>query len=94
MINFDRIPRDRVSLGSEVSLYDADKDEEVVYRLVMSEEADVQKGRISTSSPIGRALMGKQEGVEVEAHTPAGPRQFEITKLLTVYDLLEDSPVE
>ncbi len=92
MINFDKIPRGVVSLGSEVHLYDADKGEEVVYRLVMSEEADVQKGRISTTSPIGKALMGKQDGDEVEVQTPAGRREFEITKLLTMHDLLEGSP--
>lgn len=92
MINFDRIPHGVVSLGSEVHLYDGDKEEEVVYRLVMSEEADAQKGRISTTSPIGKALMGKQDGDEVEVQTPAGRREFEITKLLTMHDLLEDSP--
>ena len=94
MINFDKIPHGKVSLGSEVHLYDADKEEEIVYRLVMSEEADVQKGRISTTSPIGRALMGKQDGDEVEVQTPAGRREFEITKLLTMHDLLENSPDE
>lgn len=94
MINFDKIPHGKVSLGSEVHLYDSDKEEEIVYRLVMSEEADVQKGRISTTSPIGRALMGKQDGDEVEVQTPAGRREFEITKLLTMHDLLENSPDE
>lgn len=92
MINFDKIPHGKVSLGSEVHLFDADKEEEVVYRLVMSEEADAQKGRISTTSPIGKALMGKQDGDEVEVQTPAGRREFEITKLLTMHDLLESSP--
>jgi transcription elongation factor GreA len=94
MINFDKIPRDKASLGSEVHLYDPDKEEEVVYRLVMSEEADVQKGRISTTSPIGRALMGKEEGDEVEVQTPAGRREFEITRLLTVHELLETTTDE
>ena len=94
MINFDKIPHGKVSLGSEVHLYDADKEEEVVYRLVMSEEADAQKGRISTTSPIGKALMGKQDGDEIEVQTPSGRREFEITKLLTMHDLLESSPDE
>ena len=62
--------------------------------VVMSEEADVQKGRISTSSPIGRALMGKEDGDEVEVQTPAGLRYFEITKLLTIHALLESSTDE
>jgi transcription elongation factor GreA len=92
MINFDKIPHGKVSIGSEVHLYDGDKDEEVVYKLVMSEEADVQQGKISTTSPIGRALLGKEDGDEVEVQTPAGRRNFEITKLLTIHDLLEESP--
>lgn len=86
MINFDKIPHGKVSLGSEVHLYDPNKDEEVVYRLVMSEEADVTKGRISTTSPIGRALLGKQDGDEVQVQSPAGRRTFEIVKLLTIHD--------
>jgi transcription elongation factor GreA len=90
MINFDKIPHDRVSLGSEVHLIDLDKDKEVVYRLVTAEEADVQQGRISTTSPIGRSLMGKQDGDEVEATTPGGVKSFEIVKLLTMHDLLKN----
>ncbi len=90
MINFDKIPRDRVSLGSEVHLIDLDKDKEVVYRLVTAEEADVQQGRISTTSPIGQALLGKEHGDEVEARTPGGVKTFEIVKLLTMHDLLEN----
>jgi transcription elongation factor GreA len=91
LINFDKIPCDRVSLGSEVHLYDPDKDEELTYKLVMSEEADVQKGRISTTSPIGRALMGKEDGDEVVVQTPAGRRNLEIVKLLTLHDLIEST---
>ncbi len=89
MVNLDKIPRDRVSLGSEVHLYDLDKKEEVVYRLVMSEEADVQKGLISTSSPIGRALMGKEEGDEVRVQTPNGVKRFEVSRLITIFDQVE-----
>jgi len=91
MIQFDKIPHGRVSLGSEVHLYDPDRDEELIYKLVMSEEADVQKGRISTTSPIGRALMGKEDGDEVVVQTPAGRRNLEITKLVTIHDLVEPS---
>ena len=53
----------------------------------MPEDADVDKGLISTSSPIGRAIVGKEEGDEVLVVTPNGKRAFEITKLLTVHDL-------
>lgn len=91
MIDLSKIPRDRVSLGSEVHVYDIKKKEEIVYRLVMSEEADVQHGLISTTSPIGKGLLGKQEGDEVTVQTPAGTKSFEITKLTTIHDQL-DSP--
>jgi transcription elongation factor GreA len=94
MVNFSKIPRDRVSLGSEVRLYEIEKKEEVVYRLVTAEEADVQRGRISTTSPIGRALMGKEDGDEVEVRTPGGVKSFEIVKLLTIHDLVENPSEE
>ena len=94
MINLAKIPHDRVSLGSEVHLYDVKKSEELVYRLVMSEEADMQRGLISTTSPIGKGLLGKQEGDEVTVETPAGTKTFEITKLITIHDRLESSSDE
>ena len=86
MVNFDNIPHGKVSFGSQVTLFDLEKEEEVAYKLVMSEEADVAKGLISTSSPIGRALMGKEEGDEVDVETPGGVKSFEITKLVTIHD--------
>jgi len=86
MVNFDNIPHGKVSFGSTVTLYDLEKEAEVVYKLVMSEDADVAKGSISTSSPIGRALMGKEEGDEVDVQTPGGVKSFEITKLVTIHD--------
>ena len=89
MVNFDKIPFGKVSFGSEVTLFDLDKEDEVVYKLVMSEEADVSKGLISTTSPIGRALLGKQEGDEVRVQTPGGAKAFEIVKLLTIHDLVD-----
>jgi transcription elongation factor GreA len=94
MIDLSKIPRDRVSLGSEVHLYDTKKKEELVYRLVISEEADVQRGRISTTSPIGKGLLGKEEGDEVTVQTPAGAKSFEITKLLTIHDQVDSSSSE
>lgn len=89
MVNFDNIPEGKVSFGSKVTLYDLEKENEVVYKLVMSEEADAAKGLISTSSPIGRALMGKEEGDEVNVETPGGAKNFEITKLVTIHDAAE-----
>ena len=75
-----------MSFGSQVTLYDVEKEKEVAYKLVMSEDADAAKGLISTSSPIGRALMGKEEGDEVDVQTPGGVKSFEITKLVTIHD--------
>ena len=86
MVNFDNIPHGKVSFGSTVTLYDVEKEEEVVYKLVMSEDVDVGKGLISTTSPIGRALMGKEEGDEVDVQTPGGVKNFEITNLVTIHD--------
>ena len=85
MIDTSRLPLDRVAYGSTVVLYDVDTRDEVTYKLVMAEDADVAKGRISTTSPIGRGLMGRGEGDEVEISTPAGKRRFEIIKLTTVH---------
>ena len=86
LVNLDRIPEGKISYGSIVVLYDVDREEEVTYRLVMSEESDAAKGLISTSSPIGRSLMGKKEGDEVEIRTPGGTRSYEIVRLTTIHD--------
>ncbi len=86
MIDLRRLPRDRVSYGSIVLLFNLDTEQETTYRLVTSEEADVKAGLISTSSPIGRSLMGKQKGDEVEVVTPGGRGNFEIVDLTTIHD--------
>ena len=86
LINLDKIPHGRAAFGSTVHLRE-DTGADIVYQLVMPEDADVDKGLISTSSPIGRAIVGKEEGDEVLVVTPSGKRGFEITKLLTVHDL-------
>ena len=86
MIDFSRIPRDRVGLGSSVTVLDLDKGEKITYQLVTSEEADVAKGRISTTSPIGRALLSKQIGDTVKVQIPGGLRELEIVQLLTIHD--------
>lgn len=86
MIDVSRLPRDRVGLGSSVTVLDLTKDEEVTYKLVTSEEADVAKGRISTTSPIGKALLGKQVGDEVKVQIPGGIRELEIIQLTTIHD--------
>jgi transcription elongation factor GreA len=86
MVNMSNIPRDRAAYGSILRLQDLDKGEEVEYSLVTSEEADAAQGRISTSSPIGRGLMGKRPGDEVRIQTPNGVKEFEVKGLLTIYD--------
>lgn len=87
LIDFSRIPKDRAGLGSRVVVLDLDKDEEHTYFLVTSEEADVAKGKISTSSPIGKALLGKRVGDSVKIQIPDGTREMEVLKLATVHDL-------
>jgi len=84
MINLDRIPHDRAGFGSTVHLR-AGSGETVVYQLVMPEESDFDKGMISTSSPIGRAILNKEEGDEVKVTTPNGIRTFEVIKVLTIH---------
>src|SRR5262249_42741996 len=85
MIDMSKIPRDRVGLGSTVMVLDVVKDEKVRYKLVTSEDVDVSKGMISTSSPIGRGLLGKQVGDTVKIQIPGGLREMEIVELLTIH---------
>ena len=87
MIDFSKIPHDRVGLGSQVVVFDVSKDEELTYNLVTSEQADVANGKISTSSPIGRGLLGKRVGDTVKIQIPDGVREMEILNLLTMHDI-------
>jgi transcription elongation factor GreA len=89
MIDFSKIPHDRVGLGSKVVVLDTKREEEVTYTLVTSEEADAANGRISTTSPIGRALLGKEVGDAVKVQSPGGVKELEILKLTTVHDVVE-----
>ncbi len=88
MVDMTKIPRDRVGLGSTVVVLDIQKDEQITYKLVTSEETDVSKGLISTSSPIGRGLLGKRVGDEVKFPIPGGVREMEILKLTTIHDVV------
>jgi len=85
-IDLSQVPRDRAAYGSTLVLFDSERNEEVTYRLVTPEESDPQAGMISTTSPVGRSLMGKEEGDEVTVKTPAGARSFEIKSLKTIHD--------
>ncbi len=89
-IDISKLPTDSVAYGSKVVLYDLDSEEKVTYRLVTSEESDPENGLISTVSPIGQALMGKEEGDEIKVKTPKGFRNFEIYRLTTIHELGEE----
>jgi transcription elongation factor GreA len=94
LINMNNIPKDKVGLGSKVKVYDNTKHEEVEYTLVTSEESDVAAGKISTTSPIGRALLNKKVGDEALVVTPNGKRELEILSLTTIHDGAGDEPEE
>jgi len=86
MVNLSKIPTDKVSYGSKVVLLDLDTDKEVTYKLVSSEESNVKEGLISTASPIGKSLMGREEGDEVQIRTPGGIKNYEIVQFTTLHD--------
>ena len=85
LINVDRIPKDRAGFGSTLHVIEGNGDK-LVFQLVMPEDADAGKGLISTTSPLGRAFLNKEEGDEVKVSTPGGNREFEIVKLITIHD--------
>jgi len=89
LVNMANIPHDKVGFGSTVVVFDTTKDEQLTYKLVTSEESDVEKGLISTTSPIGRALIGKEVGDTATVVTPNGKRELEILKLTTIHDTAE-----
>ena len=86
MIDFTKIPQGKVGLGSTVVVLDTKRDEEVTYFIVTSEEAAPAEGKISTTSPIGRALLGKEIGDEVKVQSPGGVKELEILRLTTIHD--------
>ena len=90
MIDFTKIPRGRVGLGSIVVVMDTKREEEITYHLVTVEEADAANGKVSTTSPIGRALLGKEVGDEVKVQSPGGVKELEILKLTTIHDVVAD----
>jgi len=89
MIDFTKIPHDRVGLGSRVVVLEVKKDEKITYNLVTSEEADAANGKISTTSPIGRGLLGKEVGDVIKVTIPGGMREFEILELTTIHEITE-----
>jgi transcription elongation factor GreA len=89
MIDFSKIPRDRAGLGSKLVVLDTKRDEEITYNLVTTEEADAANGKVSTTSPIGRALLGKEVGDVVKVQSPGGVKELEILKLTTIHDAVD-----
>lgn len=87
MIDLTKIPHDRVGLGSRVVVLDLKKDEQITYHIVTSEEADAPSGKISTGSPIGRSLLGKEIGDTVKLQVPGGAKELEILELQTIHQL-------
>ena len=85
LMNIERIPHDRVGFGSTLHVVDG-KGEKLTFQLVMPEDADAEKGLISTSSPIGRAFLNREAGDSIKVTTPGGTREFEIVKLITIHD--------
>jgi transcription elongation factor GreA len=91
MVDMTKIPHDRIGLGSQVVVLDIQKDEEITYNLVTSEEADAPAGKISTSSPIGKGLLGKRVGDTVRIQIPGGVREMEVVSMTTIHDVAASS---
>jgi len=87
MIDMTKIPHDRVGLGSRVVVLDVKKDEQITYELVTSEEADAPNGKISTGSPIGKSLLGKEVGDIVKMQAPGATKELEILELVTIHEI-------
>jgi len=94
LVNLDKIPHDKVGLGSTVQLKDTTSGEAITYDIVTPEETDPAQGRISPSSPIGKCLLNHEEGDVVEVRVPSGTKEYEITSLVTIHDQVKDSPAE
>ncbi len=86
MLNLSNIPKDRAGYGSRIVVLDTQRDVKVEYKLVSTEEADAERGFISTTSPIGKALLNRKVGDEVQVSTPAGPKEFEVVRLVTIHE--------
>ena len=86
MLNLTNIPKDRAGYGSRIIVLDLHREVKIEYKLVSSEEADAEKGHISTTSPIGKALLNRKVGDEVQVTTPAGKKEFEVVRLITIYE--------
>jgi transcription elongation factor GreA len=82
IINPDKLPKDRAVFGHRVLLENIDTGEDVEYQLVGPDESDIEQGRISISSPLGRAILGKKPGDELTVVVPGGKREYELLEIL------------
>ena len=87
-IDLNSIPNDTVGLGSRVQLENLDEGGEVEYEIVVPEEVDASLNRISLSSPLGRAMISKAEGDDIEVHTPKGKRSYLVRRVITIHQLI------
>jgi transcription elongation factor GreA len=94
LVNLDKIPHGKVGLGSTVTVKDSATGDEITYDIVTPEEADPTQGRISPSSPIGKCLLNHEEGDEVEVRVPSGTKEYEIIRLVTIHDQVDDEPAK
>ena len=85
-LDMSQIPRDKAGIGSHLTLLDLESDEQIIYQLVFPEVANPERGMLSIASPIGRSLVGREEGDEVTVAIPSGTRHFEVLELRTVHD--------
>ena len=81
IIDTDRIPKDQVLFGSTVLLENIDTGETIVFKLVGVDESNIEKGRISVSSPLGKAMLGKKPGDEITLNAPGGKRSYELVEI-------------
>ena len=86
MLNLNNLPKDRAAYGSRILVLDVAKSSKIEYKLVTVEEADAAKGLISTTSPIGRALLGKKVGQRSKRHHSGGVKEYEVVRLTTIHD--------
>jgi transcription elongation factor GreA len=86
-LNLEDIPKDVIGFGSKIYLEDMDSGDEVIYELVTPEEVDPTVGKISVSSPIGTALLNKEEGDDITIALPSGTKEYGVTRVETIHDL-------
>ncbi len=78
VVDIDKLSGDKVQFGATVSIVDEDTEAESTYLVVGADEADAEEGRLSVTSPLAQALVGRRVGDSVELETPGGPRSYEI----------------